>query len=302
MLFREISLEWFEKNRKNWVLKTQDMRLQVFENHIFPVIGNMPITEIKSKHILGIAKNAENEGKTKLARSICQYIRRIFSYAVVNDYCEHNPASDILSECAKHHEKHYPFLPFHELTDFFNAVNQKGKLKPQAKRAFLILFLTALRSQEVIKAKWSEIDLEKKIWIIPAQRMKMRYEHTVFLSDAVVKLLKKQKAESPQSDFVFPSPTKKNMPMNAHGLSRAIHHAGYEGRQVLHGFRHIFATYCYESNLWRDDVIETCLAHKISGVKGVYNKAKYSHERQQLMKWWAEQVETIILDMVKREK
>lgn len=302
MLFKDIALEWFEKNRKNWVLKTQDMRLRVLERHIFPVIGNMPITEIKSKHILSIAKNAENNGKTKLARSICQYIRRIYSYAVVNDYCENNPASDILSECAKHHEEHYPFLPFYELPAFFNAVDKKGRLNVQSKRAFLILFLTALRSQEVIKAKWSEIDIDKKVWIIPAQRMKMRYEHTVFLSDIVVKLLKKQKAEYPQSEFVFPSPTKKNMPMNAHGLSRAIHHAGYGGRQVLHGFRHIFATYCYESNLWRDDAIEYCLAHKIIGVRGVYNKAQYNDERKKIMQWYADSVKNVILSMVDSEK
>lgn len=298
MLFREVALEWFEKNRKNWVLKTQDMRLRVLEIHIFPVIGILPIKEIKSKHILSIAKSAENNGKTKLARSICQYARRIFSYGVVNDYCENNPASDILSECAKHNEKHYPFLPFHELTAFFNAINKNGRLNAQSKRAFLILFLTALRSQEVIKAKWSEIDLDKKIWIIPAQRMKMRYEHTVFLSDIVVELLKKQKAEYPQSDFVFPSPTKKNMPMNAHGLSRAIHHAGYGGRQVLHGFRHIFATHCYESNMWRDDAIECCLAHKIVGVRGVYNKAQYHDERKKIMQWYAKSVKNIIVQMM----
>lgn len=298
MPFKEVALEWFEKNRKNWALKTQDMRLRTLEKHIFPVIGNMPITEIKSKHILSIAKNAENNGKTKLARSICQYVRRIFSYAVVNEYCEHNPVSDILSECAKHHEKHYPFLPFHELSAFFNAVNKNGRLNTQSKRAFLILFLTALRSQEVIKARWAEIDLEKKIWIIPAHRMKMRYEHTVFLSDEVFQLLTKQAEEYPDSEYVFPSPTKKNMPMNAHSLSRAIHHAGYGGRQVLHSFRHIFATFCYESNAWRDDAIECCLAHKIVGVRGVYNKAKYTDERIKLMQWWAGKVEKVIFSMM----
>lgn len=75
------------------------------------------------------------------------------------------------------------------------------------------------------------------------------------------------------------------------------HHAGYGGRQVLHGFRHIFSTYAYESNQWRDDVIESCLAHQIGGVRGVYNQAKYWNERVELMAWYTKQMSVWAKDL-----
>lgn len=290
MLFKEIALEWYEKNRKSWVLKTQDARLAIFNNHIFPILGDMLIKDIKPAHILVICQKLETEQKTKTERIVCQIIKKVFSYAVIAEYIKNNPATDVLTVCQKHTEKHHPFLPVTELQKFFTAINQKGRLSAQAKRAFLILFFTTLRSGEVMKAKWSEIDLANKTWTIPAERMKMREKHIVPLSDIVIRLLNEQKQHYPSSEFIFPSPTKKNKAFNAIALSRAIHHAGYGGQQVLHGFRHIFATYCYESNKWRDDAIETCLAHKINGVRGVYNKAKYTDERRKLMQWYAHQM------------
>ncbi len=299
MLFKEIALEWYEKNRKSWVLKTQDARLAIFNNHIFPILGDMLIKDIKPAHILVICQKLETEQKTKTERIVCQMIKRVFSYAVIAEYIQHNPATDILTVCFRHTEKHHSFLQPHELTAFFNAVNCKGKLSVQAKRAFLILFFTALRSSEVLNAKWSEIDLKNKTWTIPAERMKMRSQHIIPLSDIVIRLLNEQKQQYPTSEFIFPSPIKKNKAFNAIALSRAIHHAGYSGRQVLHGFRHIFATYCYESNKWRDDVIETCLAHKINGVRGVYNKAKYTDERRKLMQWYAHQMTAHTIAMLR---
>lgn len=297
MLFKNLAQEWFEQNQRAWAIRTQDSRHRLFVMHIYPVLGDMDIKDIKSRHVLQICQNLESKGKTKTVRTATQLIKRVFAYAIINEYILHNPASDVLSVCSKHQGKHYPFLPTHELTDFFYKVNKNGKLSPQAKRAFLLLAMTALRSQEVLKAQWSEFDFKEKVWTIPAERVKTRQEHKVPLTTQMIEILNIQHKENPSNTWVFPCPNYKNKPLNAWTLSRAIHNAGYGGRQVLHGFRHIFSTHAYESNQWRDDVIESCLSHQIAGVRGVYNQAKYWNERVQLMIWYTKQMSVWAKDL-----
>ncbi len=302
MLFKTLSQEWLEQNQKAWVLTTQVNRQNLFANHVNPVIGDMDIKDIKARHVLKVCQNLESQGKTKTVRTVTQLIKRMFAYAIISEYALHNPASDVLSVCQKHDGKHHPFLPTHELTDFFNAIGKKGKLSPQAKRAFLLLAMTALRSQEVLKARWEEFDFVNKVWTILPHRTKTRQEHKVPLTAPMIEILQIQKQENHDDVWVFPCPNYRNKPLNAWTLSRAIHHAGYGGRQVIHGFRHIFSTHAYESNKWRDDVIESCLAHKISGVRGVYNQAKYWDERVALMAWYSKQMTVWAKDLEIRGK
>lgn len=286
MIFEQAANEWFELNRKKWVLHTQNEKLRQFSNWIFPEIGKMQLEDIKPRHVLKIIKNLEAEGKTRTTRKVRQVISKIFNYSIAHEYCELNPAIAISDAMAPHIEKNHPFLLPNQLTKFFYAIEKKGRLTVQGKRAFLLNALTALRSKECIEARWEEIDFKKHIWTIPAERMKMRREHIIPLTDQMIRIFELQKKEVNHPIYVFPSPQHKNQPMNPWSLSRSIHHAGYGGKHVLHGFRHLFSTTCYESNKWREDAIEMSLAHIISGVRGVYNKAKYLDERKDLMQWY----------------
>lgn len=290
MFFKTLAQEWLEQQQKAWVLTTQVTYRNLFTNHINPVIGDMQVKDIKAHHVLKICQNLQKQGKTATVRTVVQLIKRVFSYAIIKEHAVHNPASDVLSACQTHIEEHYPFLPTYKLHTFFHAINKKGRLSPQAKRAFLLLAMTALRSQEVLKARWEEFDFVNKIWTIPAHRIKTRQEHKVPLTSPMIELLQIQKQENYDTNWVFPCPNYHNKPLNAWTLSRAIHYAGYSGQQVIHGFRHIFSTHVYESNRWRDDVIELCLGHKIMGIRGVYNQAKYWKERVQLMEWYSKQM------------
>lgn len=290
MIFKDAANEWFELNRKQWALNTQDMKLKLFENWIYPEIGAMDLVDIKPRHILIIFRKLESQNKTRTTRIVRQIISKVFNYSIASEYCDLNPAIAIGDALAPHLEKNHPFLQPNQLTKFFYAIEKKGRLTTQGKRAFLLTALTALRCNECLKAEWSEIDFSKKVWSIPAHRMKMRKEHVVPLTDQMIDILQMQKSEINHPTYVFPSPQDKNKPMNAWSLSRSIHHAGFGGQHVLHGFRHLFSTYCHESNKWRVDTIEVSLAHNIAGVRGVYNKAKYINERRELMTWYNNQM------------
>lgn len=290
MKFEESAIEWFENIRPKFTLKTQDMYLQILRDHIFPEIGSAALVDIKARHILIVIRKLEDAGKFKTAGRAKELITRIFNFAIINEYCEINPAIPLRSVMKPYVVQNHPHLQPKQLTEFFYAIEKKGRLSTSGKRAFLLIALTALRSNECVAAKWDEIDLKKKTWTIAAERMKKRRDHIVPLTSQMILILEQQKADFPNSEYIFPSPQHKNKPMHTWSLSRAIHHAGYGGQHVLHGFRHLFSTICHESNLWRDDAIEMSLAHAISGVRGVYNKAKYIDERRKLMHWYDEQI------------
>lgn len=290
MRFEKVAIEWFENIRSKFTLKTQDMYLQILRDHVFQEIGKMELQDIKARHILTAIRKLEDAEKFKTAGRIKELIARIFNFAIINEYCEINPALPLRSVMKPYIIQNHPYLPPEKLTNFFYAIDAKGRLTTQGKRAFLLIALTALRSNECVAAKWDEIDLKKKTWTIAAERMKKRREHIIPLTPQMILILERQKADFPDSDYIFPSPQHRNKPMHTWSLSRAIHHAGYGGQQVLHGFRHLFSTVCHESNLWRDDAIEMSLAHAIAGVRGVYNKAKYLDERRKLMHWYDEQI------------
>ncbi|ENX58810.1 MULTISPECIES: tyrosine-type recombinase/integrase [Acinetobacter] len=294
MSFSQCFSAFFETYRKSVEKQTENAALGIFLNHINGEIGPLNMHQIKVSNLQPIFKKLENEGKTSTLRTTHQLICKVFDYGIVYETCcEFNPAQPLSRFLAKHVEKNHPFLTEEEMPLFFNEVKKHGKLSTPAKVALLLIIYTAVRANEAVQAKWDEFDLDKQIWTIHAERMKKRLSHTVPLSNQIVNILKKWKNKAPVSDYVFPALNKsnKNPYMQSWCLSRAVSHTLYYQKQNIHGFRHRFSTTCYESNLWRDDAIEMCLAHRIGGVKGVYNKAKYIEERKRIMQWYADKVQ-----------
>ena len=150
--------------------------------------------------------------------------------------------------------------------------------------------LTFVRKNELLKAKWGEFDLDKAVWKIPAERMKMRIEHVVPLNKQALAILNHLKSNYPNDDFVF---HKSNRPLVDHSLIYALYWMGYKHRMTVHGFRAIASTILNESE-FRPDVIERQLAHTDNNqVRRAYNRAQYINERIELMNWWGDYLEKI---------
>jgi integrase len=156
------------------------------------------------------------------------------------------------------------------------------------KYALQLMALTFVRKNELLRAKWEEFDLEKAIWKIPANRMKMRIEHIVPLSKQVIKILMHLKSNYPNEVDVF---HKENKPLVNHALIYALYWMGYKQRMTVHGFRAVASTILNEHE-FRADVIERQLAHTEGNqVRRAYNRAQYMHERIAMMKWWGDYIE-----------
>lgn len=176
--------------------------------------------------------------------------------------------------------KHHKALPIDEIGGFMTNVRAQ---KSMTARALEFMILTATRSGEVRGATWDEIDIEKRVWIIPAERMKTQKEHRVPLSDTAINIL----TALPRflnNNLVFPSP--RGLILSDKPLSDIIQKAGKD--VVPHGFRSTFRDWCSERTNYPRDVAEMALAHSIgNAVEAAYRRGDLFEKRTRLMQEWA---------------
>ena len=176
--------------------------------------------------------------------------------------------------------KHHAALPITEVGAF---VKELRKLEGNGARALEFAILTAARSGEVLGATWSEIDLENKIWTIPAERMKAGKEHRVPLSSAAVKVLNGQQPGEGK-DLIFPAP--RGGQLSDMTLSAVTRRMG--AKAVPHGFRSTFRDYwAAERTNYPRDAAEMALAHSIGNkVEAAYRRGDLFEKRRRLMDAW----------------
>ena len=178
--------------------------------------------------------------------------------------------------------KHHPALPYRELPAFMAELRQQTGI---AARALELVILCAARSGEVLGAKWSEFDLEERLWTIPPERMKNRKEHRVPLSDRALEILRSAYRET-DNPFVFIG-TRRGRGLGP--LALAIVLKRMERTDVTtHGFRSTFSDWCHETTGYSNHAIEISLAHSVgSDVEKAYRRGDQFVKRVRLMEDWA---------------
>jgi integrase len=151
-------------------------------------------------------------------------------------------------------------------------------------RALEFTILTACRTSETINAKWDEIDFVRRVWVIPAERMKGGYSHRIPLTDAAIDTLKKMIGAHPE--WIFPG-TGEDRPL-ANSAMRAI--LGKMQRQdvTVHGFRSSFRVWAAEETSYPREIAEISLAHKQAELEGAYQRSDLLERRRSLMQDWSD--------------
>ena len=152
------------------------------------------------------------------------------------------------------------------------------------RQALEFLILTAARSGEVLNAQWQEIDLEGRVWTVPAHRMKARREHRVPLTGATMAVLEPLK-EARVSEFVFPG-QKLDHPLSNMALAMLMRRMKIENA-TPHGFRSSFRDWAGDETTFPREVAEGCLAHKVGNeVERAYRRGDALEKRRELMAAW----------------
>ena len=266
------------------------------EAYAFPILGELPISDITTDLILKALEPIWIT-KAETASRVRQRIETIWDYGKARNYVSgENPArlrghlDKILSKTAKvKRVRHFPALPYEDIGIFLQELRQR---KGYSALALEFLILTAARTSEIIGAKWAEIDLEKKVWTVPAGRMKVGKEHRVPLCIRAVEILSSITSNRNPEEHVF-SGWKQNKGLSNNALLALLKKMG-RSNITAHGFRSTFRDWAAEeAHTFANETIELALAHTIKNkAEAAYRRGDQLERRRELMAAWNIFVET----------
>jgi len=291
--FESIAREWHDNNKHTWTEGHAKDILRRLEMDVFKPIGNRPITDIGSLELLDVIRKIETRGAHELAHRTLQYCSRVFRYAVLTSRAERNPASDLQGALKPVVQKHYKALDLKDLPDFLKTLERNDmRLYLPTRLAVKMLLLTFVRTSELINAKWEEFDEDEAMWVIPAERMKMRRPHMVPLSRQVLGILQELKKYRGESAFVFPNQINRSRSMSNNTILGAIKRLEYSDKTTGHGFRALAMSTIKEKLGYRHEVIDRQLAHAHENkIVAAYDRAQFLDDRKKMMQEWADFVD-----------
>lgn len=290
--FESVARQWHEIKSPSWEPRYAGFIIKRLEADIFPKLGSRPIKDISPPELLSVLRLIEKRGALEMAHRAMKACGQIFMFGIATGCAERNPAADLNGAMKTPKTENFTHLKAGELPEFLQKLEvYKGMRQNQL--AVKLLMLTFVRTAELRGAEWSEIDLDKAEWRIPAERMKMRRPHIVPISNQAVTILKELKLMNGNWKYVFPNPYRPIKTMSENGVLNVIYRMGYRGRTTGHGFRHTASTILNEYG-FNSDHIERQLAHvETNKVRGVYNHAEYLVERRKMMQWWADYLDAV---------
>jgi len=258
------------------------------ETYIFPAIGKVGITKLETQDIMAVVKPLEQKGNYETSRRLLQIISQVFRYAVITGKAKHNIAADMRGALRPRKVTHRAALVEPEkVGQLLRDIDDYEGYFPLV-CALKLAPLVFTRPTELRAAQWKEFDLEAAEWRIPAERMKMRQQHIVPLSEQALVVLRDLYAFTGGGKYLFPSTRTETRPIADATMLNALRRMGYQKHEMsVHGFRSIASTLLNELGFNRD-WIERQLAHgERDEVRAAYNYAEYLPERRKMMQAWA---------------
>lgn len=284
---------WYQrKTQDGRAASTLKLMRGYLDNDVLPALGNKLLTEITRRHCADLQESIEARGALNTRDKIRVALRQIFSQAIARGLCENNPASELGAIAMPTPKaRQYPHLLEPEIPSFLKALRQSTSRTPARVATWMVLW-TASRPGMVRYAEWSEIDFERAIWNIPAEKMKARRDHNTPLCRQLLEALHELHRMTGRGRYLFPGIGPKNPIISENTINLTLNKVGYKGRLVGHGSRHTASTLLREHG-WEKDFVEAQLAHKEQGMAGVYNQAAYLEQRRSMLQWYADYLDAL---------
>jgi integrase len=284
--------------------RTKEGYRNMIWNQVLPVLGaSMPVEHFSWDHKHPGGKNgrqvvldmkADIERRAPVhADKVLMVLRQVFDHAIDQGWMprDQNPALGNKGTKSKHKPIPHPTLRWEQLPDFFQALEQN-----QANGSFIticavkVLFMTFLRVGSMAPMRWSELDYQQDLWVIPAERMKSGKEHLVPLTGPLKDLLESLRKISGDDEYVFPSPRQKmTSHLNPYSINQHFIRMGYKSVLRAHGIRSIPLTAGQEELGFSAEVIQRQMAHAIGDkVRQAYDRSEFLKERRKFMVAWCD--------------
>jgi integrase len=253
-------------------------------------IGQMPIGQIEPADVLAAVRKIERKGNLESAKRTLQLAGAVFRYAVATARLASDPTRDLRGALTSPKVTHYGAITdASRVGELLRAIDGYVGFG-SARLAMQLAPHVFVRPGELRHADWGEIDLEKAVWIIPAEKTKMRKAHQVPLSTQALELFREAYGLTGPTGFVFPSVRTRARPMSENTINAGLRRLGYASNEMTaHGFRAMASTLLNESGKWSSDAIERALAHGDSDkVRAAYHRGAHWNERVEMAQWWSD--------------
>ena len=288
--FGKVALQWYELKKQKVKEDTATKAWNIMNKHALPHLENVPIHLIKPKMVIDILQPLANKGILETVKRLCCNINEVMRLAVASGLIEVNYLADITKLFPAPKKKNMATIKPERLPELMKALVFSNITKNT--RCLVEWQLhTMTRPVEAATARWEDIDLDQKVWVIPAERMKMKKPHTIPLTPQTIALLEMLKAMNGNTEYLFPSHRDRKGHANSQSANMALKRIGFAGELVSHGLRALASTTLNEQG-FDPDVIEAALAHiDHNEVRRAYNRAEYLQQRRVMMQWWSEHIE-----------
>jgi integrase len=293
--FGEIAEEILEKARRE---KKADRTLSKVEwllSLARPALGSRPVAEITAREVLEVLRTIEARGRHETAKRLRATIGQVFRYAIATARADNDPTGALkgalIAPTVIHRAAITEPVAFGALLRAIEGYNGA----PETKAALELLALTFVRPGELRAAEWAEFDLDRAIWEIAAEKMKMRRPHRVPLAPRAVAILRELHTITGAGRFVFPSMRSRERCMSENTVNAALRRLGFAKEQMTgHGFRAAASSMLNECGKFNPDAIERQLAHVDNdNVRRAYHRADYWDERVRMMAYWADRCDAM---------
>jgi integrase len=284
--FAEAAVSTLEQHRAGWRNKKHaEQWLTSLKLHVFSVLGNKRVDQIETADVLRVLSPIWLS-KPETARRIRQRIATILNWAKAAGHrTGDNPVDGVSKGLPKQSERrnHFSAIPYGDVPDFVRGLHAVPASQ-YARLAFEFLILTAARTNEVLKARWNEVDFDKRTWTVPPDRMKAGREHRVPLSPRSIAVLRSSREINEGSSFIFPGRTL-DTPMSNMVLLMILRRL--DAKFTVHGFRSAFRDWASECTNFPREVCEMALAHSIKDkTEAAYRRGDLYQKRLELMTVW----------------
>lgn len=297
--FSAIAKEWLRKREREGAAPVTLDKARWLLGLADGVIGVRPCRDITPLELLALFRVTEGKGHYETARRLRSTCGRVFRYAVAIGRADRDPTADLRGALVTPKVRHRAAIVEPKaIGGLLRAIDgYDGQRTTQA--ALRLMALVFVRPGELRAAEWTEFALADQVWLIPAQRMKMRRTHRVPLSRQALAVLRDLQGLTGHGRFLFPGIRTPTRPMSENTLNAALRRLGYSADDMTaHGFRAMAATRLNEMGRWGADAIERQLAHQEPNeVRRAYtHAAEYWDERVRMMQAWADYLDRLKAD------
>jgi integrase len=281
--FEALAREWHEKMSSEWSTQHAARVLTSLEQHLFPSLGKLPVTEILPLELLEVLRKVENAGKHDTTIRLRERCSAIYRLAILTGRATHDPAASLLGALKTPKVEHRKALSRDELPGFLKRLDEHFPGNRQTLLLMQLMVLCFTRIGEMTSATWAEINFDDALWTIPPEHCKLKeiekataQPHLVPLSHQALAILQELQSFNGHRTHIFPGRNNPNQPMNAETLRRSLERLGYKGKAHIHGFRSTASTILNETG-FNPDAIERQLSHvETNKVRSAYNRAEYT--------------------------